>query len=79
MESSELRALQAPLKDRYREDPASAVVTLRAEGRWARGFRAASPPGARSSRRACIRRPAAPGMLACSGDMLLQALVRARV
>ncbi|MEA2703676.1 MAG: hypothetical protein QOD63_1621, partial [Actinomycetota bacterium] len=33
MESDELRALQAPLKDRYREAPEAAMVTLRAEGR----------------------------------------------
>src|SRR6266568_909562 len=61
MDSNSLRALQQPLKDAYRADPVRALVTLRAEGRL--GAEAIS----------CS--VAAGGALACSGDMLLQALV----
>src|SRR4051812_39465480 len=38
MNADELRALQAPLKDSYRNNPAAAVVTLRAEGRMGEGI-----------------------------------------
>ena len=37
MDSAELRALQQPLKDAYREDPEKAVITLRARGQLGRG------------------------------------------
>ena len=39
MDSTALRELQAPLKARYREDPRTALVTLRAEGELAEGGR----------------------------------------
>jgi len=38
MNADDLRALQAPLKDRYRKEPGAAVVTLRAEGRIGEGI-----------------------------------------
>ena len=38
MNAEELKALQAPIKDRYRNDPAAAVITLRAEARAAEGI-----------------------------------------
>ena len=44
MDSAELRALQQPLKDAYREDPEKAVVTLRARGRsWPTAWRSGNP------------------------------------
>ena len=75
MESSELRALQAPLKDRYREDPASAVVTLRAEGRLGDGVSCSVATGRALVEAGLHPATGGTGMLACSGDMLLQALV----
>jgi uncharacterized OsmC-like protein len=70
-----LRALQAPLKDQYRQEPASARITLRAQGRLGEGV-SCSVESARAMIVAGLH-PASggDGMLACSGDMLLQALV----
>ena len=76
MNAEELKALQAPIKDRYRNDPGAAVVTLRARG--ARRRRHRLPRRHRQgawSRPGCIRPPAAAALQACSGDMLLEALV----
>ena len=75
MDVEELRKLQAPLKERYRSDSSSAVVTLRALGQLEETTIACKvKPAGRWSRPACIRRAAATGA-SCSGDMLLQALV----
>ena len=75
MDPTELKALQAPLKERYREDPASAVVTLRAEGQLSDAL-ACSVATSRAIVEAGLH-PATggSGAQACSGDMLLQALV----
>jgi uncharacterized OsmC-like protein len=76
MESDELRALQAPLKDRYREAPEAAMVTLRAEGRLGEEGLTCSVDTGRALVEAGLH-PATggDGLSACSGDMLLQALV----
>src|SRR5437868_3862577 len=76
MRSKELRAVQAPLKQRYREDPDAAVITLRAAGDLDSGGVACSVQTSRALVDAGLH-PASggDGMLACSGDMLLQALV----
>lgn len=75
MDGDALRALQAPLKERYRHDPAAALVTLRAAGRPGEGV-ACSVATARGLVEAGLH-PATggDGTLACSGDMLLEALV----
>ena len=52
MNADELRALQAPLKDRYRKEPGSAVVTLRAEGRIGEGIACRVDTGLQTIRRA---------------------------
>jgi uncharacterized OsmC-like protein len=75
MNATELRALQAPLKDKYKRDPATAVVTLRARGRIGEGIACRVDTG-----RALIEAGLHPasggsGLQACSGDMLLEALV----
>src|SRR6202011_5615982 len=76
MDSARLRELQAPLKARYREDADAALVTLRAVGSLdADGIACRVETG-----RALIEAGLHPatggtGMQACSGDMLLQALV----
>jgi len=71
-----LVAAQAPLKDNYRSDPGAAVVTLRAEGTLGDEEVSCSVDTGRQLVEAGLH-PASggPGTLACSGDMLLQALV----
>ena len=75
MNRTELQAVQAPLKERYREDPDAAVVTLAASGALGEGV-ACSVTTARAVAEAGLH-PATggSGLHACSGDMLLEALV----
>jgi len=75
MKSDELRALQAPLKARYRTDAESAVVTMRAVGELDAAKVACKVETGRALVEAGLH-PAAGGngMMACSGDMLLEAL-----
>jgi len=75
MDSDKLKALQAPLKDRYRMEPASAVITLKAEGRLGEGVSCSL-----QTHKALVEAGLHPatggnGLEACSGDMLLEALV----
>lgn len=75
MKRDELRALQAPLKQRYRDDPQAALITLKAEGRLGEGIACRVETG-----RALVEAGLHPGtggsgLQLCSGDMLLQALV----
>jgi uncharacterized OsmC-like protein len=76
MDREQLHALQKPLKDLYRDDPARALVTLRAEGRVDGEQIACSIATGRALVQAGLH-PATggSGTLACSGDMLLEALV----
>jgi uncharacterized OsmC-like protein len=76
MNSAELRELQAPLKEKYRTDPRTAVVTLRAHGDLADGAIACKVETGRALIEAGLH-PATggSGIEACSGDMLLEALV----
>jgi uncharacterized OsmC-like protein len=71
-----LQALQAPFKERYRAEPAAAVITLRAEGRLGEEEVSCSVQTGRALVEAGLH-PATggTGMQACSGDMLLEALV----
>lgn len=76
MDREHLRATQAPLKAQYREDPAGACLTLRADGRLGDEDVSCSVATGRAMVEAGLH-PATggDGSLACSGDMLLQALV----
>jgi uncharacterized OsmC-like protein len=76
MDSTELRAVQEPLKDAYRENPREALVTLRASGQLDEQAVACSVATGRELAVAGLH-PATggDGSLLCSGDMLLQALV----
>jgi uncharacterized OsmC-like protein len=76
VDKAELQAVQTPLKERYREEPAAALVTLRAEGRLHEEQVACSVATGRALVEAGLH-PATggTGALACSGDMLLEALV----
>ena len=76
MDAAELRALQAPLKERYREDPASALTPLNASGRIASpGVTFDVDQFAGPSRAGLHRATGGDGSDACSGDMLLEALL----
>jgi len=75
MKAEEIRALQAPLKAHYKEDPSSAVVTLRAEGDLGDGISCSVETGRALVKAGLHPATGGTGELACSGDMLLQALV----
>jgi uncharacterized OsmC-like protein len=74
MDRDELRALQTPIKDRYREDPASAVVTLRAGGELGEGVTCNVRTGRALVEAGLHPATGGDGSQACSGDMLLEAL-----
>jgi uncharacterized OsmC-like protein len=76
MDRAELQAVQTPLKERYREDPGAAFITLRAEGELDGQQIACKVDTGRVLVEAGLH-PATggTGALACSGDMLLEALV----
>ena len=75
MQAEELRALQAPLKQRYREQPAVAMITLSAHGNLDAGMTCAVETGQAIVRAGLHPATGGDGLAACSGDMLLQALV----
>src|SRR5436189_1315900 len=76
MDAAELRAMQAPIKDRYKSDPNAALITLKAKGTLDDSHiackvetgRAVAVPGLHPA-------TGGSGMELCSGDMLLEALV----
>lgn len=76
MDAHELRTLQSPLKDRYREDPGQALVTLKAAGDLGSDGITCSVDTGRALVEAGLH-PATggDGLSACSGDLLLEALV----
>jgi uncharacterized OsmC-like protein len=75
MDRDELRALQAPLKQRYRENAQSALVTLRAEGTLDQRVSCTVATGTALVEAGLHPATGGTGLAACSGDMLLQALV----
>ena len=75
MNATELKALQAPLKDQYRAQPETAIVTLKAEGRVGEGVTCNVETGRALVEAGLHPATGGTGMSACSGDMLLQALV----
>ena len=75
MKAEELRALQAPLKDAYKDAPEKAVVTLNAEGRIGEGITCRVETGKALVEAGLHPATGGDGLAACSGDMLLEALV----
>lgn len=75
MHATELKHLQAPLKEKYREQPESAVITLKAEGKVGEGISCKIETGRAMAEAGLHPATGGTGMLACSGDMLLEALV----
>jgi uncharacterized OsmC-like protein len=75
MNATELKNLQAPLKEKYREDPLSAFITLKAQGDINEGISCSVETGKAIVQAGLHPATGGTGMLACSGDLLLQALV----
>ena len=74
MDGTQLKAMQEPLKEKYRNDPESALITLRAEGR-ASGLSCKVETGKALIEAGLHPATGGDGTAACSGDMLLEALV----
>jgi len=75
MNATDLKKLQTPLKDKYREDPASALITLKAKGKVGENISCKVDTGRALVEAGLHPASGGAGMLACSGDMLLEALV----
>ncbi len=75
MNTEELRILQAPLKEEYKETPTAALVTLKAEGRVGEGITCRVETGKAMVEAGLHPATGGNGLAACSGDMLLEALV----
>ena len=75
MKSDELKTLQAPLKDKYRNEPDAAMITLKAQGNIGEGISCKVETGRAIVEAGLHSATGGNGMLACSGDLLLEALV----
>ena len=75
MNADDLRSVQTPLKERYRETPDAALVTLHAEGRIGEGVSCKIDTGKALVVAGLHPATGGSGQAACSGDMLLEALV----
>lgn len=74
MDAAQLKALQAPLKDRYRTEPGAAVITLKAEGRLGEGATCSVKTAKALVEAGLHPATGGSGLHACSGDMLLESL-----
>lgn len=74
MDSNELRALQAPLKEKYKVNPEAALVTLKAEGTLGEGVSCKVDTGKAMAEAGLHPATGGTGLQVCSGDMLLEAL-----
>jgi uncharacterized OsmC-like protein len=75
MKGEELRSIQAPLKDKYRVEPGAALVTLKAQGKIGEGITCKVETGRALVEAGLHPATGGDGIAACSGDMLLEALV----
>lgn len=75
MQRHELRALQAPLKEQYTQDPGAARITLSATGTLGEGVSCSVQTGRIIAEAGLHPASGGDGSLLCSGDMLLEALV----
>jgi len=75
MTSVELKSLQAPLKEQYRVQPDSAIITLKAQGKIGEGISCKVETGRAIVEAGLHPATGGDGLLACSGDLLLEALV----
>ena len=74
MEPAELKAIQAPLKEQYREEPEAALVTLSATGTLGEGVSCSVQTGRAFAEAGLHPASGGDGSQLCSGDMLLEAL-----
>jgi uncharacterized OsmC-like protein len=74
MKSEELKSLQSPLKQKYRNEPSAALVTLRAEGIIGEGITCKIDTGKALAEAGLHPATGGDGTFACSGDLLLEAL-----
>jgi uncharacterized OsmC-like protein len=75
MKSEELRSIQAPLKERYRQKPEAALFTLKAQGRIGEGITCKIETGRALAEAGLHPASGGTGLGICSGEMLLEALV----
>ena len=75
MDTEQLKELQAPLKAKYREAPDAAVITLKADGTLGDGITCSVQTGKALTAAGLHPATGGNGLSACSGDMLLEALV----
>jgi uncharacterized OsmC-like protein len=75
MNSDELRAMQAPLKEQYKQAPDAALITLRAQGKLGEGITCKVETGRALAVAGLHPATGGDGLSLCSGDMLLEALV----
>ncbi|MGF1474766.1 MAG: OsmC family protein [Geminicoccaceae bacterium] len=75
MDATALKAMQAPLKERYRDQPETATITLKAEGRLSEGVSCSVQTSKALIAAGLHPATGGDGTFACSGDMLLEALV----
>jgi uncharacterized OsmC-like protein len=74
MKPEELRSIQAPLKEKYKNDPGSAFITLKAEGKIGENISCKVDTGNALIEAGLHPATGGDGSFACSGDMLLEAL-----
>src|SRR5687767_14343142 len=75
MNAAELKNLQSPLKESYRNNPHAALITLKAHGKIGENISCKVDTGRAMVEAGLHPATGGTGMLACSGDMLLEALV----
>ena len=75
MNAGQLKAMQAPLKQQYREQPQAAQITLKARGRIGEGITCKLETGRAMAQAGLHPATGGDGLSLCSGDMLLEALV----
>lgn len=75
MDAEALKALQAPLKEKYRRDPSAAIITLKAAGKTGDQISCKVDTGHKLVEAGLHPATGGTGLLACSGDLLLEALV----
>src|SRR5436305_5125474 len=75
MKAQELKSLQAPIKQRYRDEPKTASITLRAKGKIGEGVTCNVQTGKALVEAGLHPATGGSGLSACSGDMLLESLV----
>ncbi|MFI0428539.1 OsmC family protein [Mariniflexile sp. HMF6888] len=75
MNSEQLKNIQAPIKEKYREQPDAAIITLEAHGKIGKGISCKVETGKAIVEAGLHKATGGTGMLACSGDLLLEALV----